>query len=147
MRHRLGLPALIVWIALTGCGGQAVERNPPSLHGGDVLVLPENRGVVELTSDEPKAKTTAKRPSTVVVYFLRADKTAAISPVPTGVSIRIDSAKGSKTIPMKLAADAADPLGAARFASEPGPYNLREENGEISATIDGQTLAVPFRAR
>ena len=38
-----------------------------------------------------------------------------------------------------------DPVGSARFASDPGPYELNQIGGEVAVAVGGKTLTGSFR--
>jgi hypothetical protein len=127
---------------LGGCGGggQPTTAEVP-LHGGTIVALPGNRGFAEILNEvKPEA-----RSSTVVVYFVQPDMKSPLSPAPSDVRLKIQL--GRKDSIVRLAPDPAtgDPLAAARFASPPGNYPWEARENELIATIDGQSVTVPFR--
>jgi hypothetical protein len=81
------------------------------------VTLPGDAGVAEVLTEEVATKGPRRRgraPKAVVVYFLGPDKKTALSPVPTGVGVKIlgaESAAGAITL--GPAPDPKDPAGPA----------------------------------
>lgn len=130
---------LIPIVAALGCGGggtpaASAPRTGP--HGGVLAEIPPGGpGFVEIlaeTGDDGKAR--------LVAYFLGGDATTPASPAPATASIALMLPDGtSPTTDLKPDAAAPD-----RLVSAAGPYELDQLFGEITATVDGQAVTVPF---
>src|SRR5262249_30639353 len=138
-RHLLG--SILTGLVLGGCGSNERLAAEGPLHGGTIVALPGNRGFAEILNGM-KAES---RGSALVVYFVQPDMKSPLSPVPSDVRLKIQL--GRKDSMVRLAPDpaAGDPLGAVRFASPPGNYPWEARENELIATIDGQSVTVPFR--
>jgi hypothetical protein len=107
--------------------------------------LPQNRGFAELLNGE-KGKSTRNSPRvTVVVYFLQPDMRTPLSSLPTNVQVKILAGRDVIMVPLAAEPDANDAVGKARFESKPGAYRISERAGDLIATIDGQSVSIPFR--
>jgi hypothetical protein len=141
------LLALLATATCAGCGvGVVPSAVPPTsaLHGGILVPLPEQKGFVELLNDKME-KRYGVYETTIVAYLLQPDQKTPLQPKPTNVSIKLDTAKGQKSIPLVEKPDTADPAGSARFVSDFGPFELNQRGGELSFALDGKSQTVPFR--
>ena len=141
------LAGIVFACLLVGCGGESPIPSKSALaapHGGHMVALPENRGVVEIKSDRPSAPRGGRAPATkgrILAYFYQADGTTQMSPAPTDVKVQLGV--DEKTPPVVLA---PEPKEAGLFASEPGMYpdGFR---GQIEAKINGEPVKAPFLIR
>ena len=141
------LGGIVPAFLLIGCGGESSMPSQSALaapHGGHMVALPENRGVVEIKSDRPTAPRGSRTPATkgrILAYFYQADGSTRMSPAPTDVKIQLGV--NDKTPPVVLA---PEPKEAGLFASEPGMYpdGFR---GQIEAKINGEPVKAPFMIR
>jgi hypothetical protein len=147
MRNGVHLLSFLALAMGPGCGTVTTPSSilPSSpLHGGILIPLPESQGYVELLNDKRERRGNVFL-TTVVAYLLQPDQKTALAQKPTQVSVKLDTPTGSKTIPLVAESKPGDPLGAARFASELGPFELDQRGGEVTLAIDGKTLTTPFR--
>ncbi len=142
---------LALALATAGCNGPSGPSGPPVVvdgpHGGVVVPLSGNAGFAEILSKEADADGSRRQgrpPKTVVAYFLGPDKKTALSPVPTGVGVKIVGGDGA-TVPLSPAPDSKDLLGAARFASSAGTLDVGGRRAELSAEIGGSRINLEFR--
>jgi hypothetical protein len=151
------LPIDLRWlwlcVALTplGCTGASVpagteDRLGP--HRGVLLALPDDQGFAEVIDEVPAGARQvgrAQTPSRIFVYLLNPELSAPASVSPSTMTMRVTVVTGSpQAVPLEPEPDAADPLGKNRFASKPGPYGLREAEGELSAELGGSTWQASF---
>jgi hypothetical protein len=138
---------LLLASALAGCAGEAVPTNVTGsshLHGGILAQLPDNLGYVELLNGT-RVKGKGGSDTTIVAYILQPDKSTAIATLPSEVSVKMTTAKGQTTVPLRAEADSADPVGAARYVSAMGPYDLHERSAEVVLNLGGKTVSSSFR--
>jgi hypothetical protein len=142
------LTALLLAFALAGCAGDPVPANVTGsshLHGGVLAQLPDNLGYVELLNDKRAKGKGGVADTTIVAYVLQPDKNTAIATLPTEVSVKLTTAKGPLTVPLRAEPDPADPVGTARFVSAMGPYDLHELSAEVVLNLGGKTITANFR--
>jgi hypothetical protein len=136
------------WIVI-GCGQDAAVDSPfPTTsvnHGGILIPLTDNQAYVELLNGDRLKKGTSYQ-TTLVAYLLQADQKTASTEVPTSVEVKIGTPKGDQVVALKAAPDSVDSLGNTRFVSQPGPFELRENGGEVTVQVGGKTLSGKFRA-
>ncbi len=118
-----------------------------------MIRLPEDKGFVELVN-EPEVNDRRKpEPTSIVAYYLQTDGKSPLEPAPADVSFAIETGGGKGArgkpgsgdrIPLSAQPRPDDPLGAVRFASKPGPYDLAAIRGTLTATIAGQQIASQF---
>lgn len=148
MRRTSVQAAILSTLVASGCGGGQNNAGTPSkvvaVHSGTILPIPEDRGFVEVLVQSENAKPTGKGAGgRVVAYFLNKDGSGPSAPAPTDVSYSPADGKPYKMTPM---ADSASK--SAGFQTEIGPFNPgRELNGELSASLGGQTVKLPITTR
>jgi hypothetical protein len=136
--------------AIAGCSGSNAgpggESGGP--HGGVIVSLPGEAGVAEVLTEEAAAskgqRQRGRAPKAVVVYFLGPDKKTAVSPLPTGVGVKMLGGETAPAITLGHAPDSKDPAGAGRFASPVGDYDLGGRRAELTADVGGQKVAQEF---
>jgi hypothetical protein len=144
------LLASVLALAFAGCSGDPVPTNvtgSSQLHGGVLAQLPDNLGYVELLNGN-RAKAKGKggaADTTIVAYVLQPDKNTAIATLPTEVSVKMTTVKGPITVALRPEPDPADPVGAARFVSAMGPYDIHELSAEVVLNLGGKTVSASFR--
>jgi hypothetical protein len=125
--------------------------SPP--HHGTLISLPDDRGLVELVNEPEVSDRRKPEPTAIVAYFLQIDGKSSLAPAPEEVSFRIQSAGAGGPRSKQNAGDrirlnaepkADDPLGAGRFASKTGPYELTGLRGTLTARIGGQEISSTF---
>ncbi len=137
-------------ITLAGCGGSggATTANPDTKygpHGGLAIALPDEKGYAEVVAETlPNPKPNAE--GVIAVYFLQADLKSPLTPLPTGVTVKVklpgtDEAKSLTLTPQPKA---KDPASSGRVASPAGPYALDRVEGEFSASVGGETFTKEF---
>lgn len=126
-------------MVFAGCGGSSqvmtTPENSPTFgpNGGPVGTLPGG-GVFEVI-DEP-----AGSEGRLVAYFYASNAMdAPLSPAPSNVSIDLAMPGGESTT-VTLTPGGGD----SRFASSPGDYVFDPLIGTLNATVDGETVSVPF---
>jgi hypothetical protein len=82
----------------------------------------------------------------LVVYFLQADRATPLPGAPTGVTAKIRSQTGEKSVSLQPEAEAKS-SGTARYVSSPGEFGDDQITGELTATIDGVSQTARFVAR
>ena len=148
MCHPVWSAALVVLCAVGGCtltNNSSARTAKIGPHGGFAVTLPSDIGfgevVVELASTEQGKEPNAQ----VVVYFLGSDLKTALSPLPSGVSVKLlFPDKGPQTFALSSQPKPDDPAGAGRFGTEPGPLLLDEPIGELTAVVGGRSFTAPF---
>ncbi len=126
---------------LAGCGGPrgpvAVE---PAPHGGTLAPLPDGKGHLELLMEPDPAKSTMAR---LTVFYLDAGRKPMAAP-PT--SAKLSSPDVGPT-PLDLKpVEGGGPAKAGGLVSP--PFRSRGEIvGEVTATIDGQSVVAPINIR
>lgn len=158
MRFVAALLGLIAF-ATTGCGSSAGTGGgsapatawSPGPHGGHAVALPGDKGFAEVVIEGTKDPVPKKLARKVVlaVYFLQPDKKTALSSAPSGLSLTVQTPDKETATSVSLSAkpEKGDPAGATRFASEVGAYDFDELHGELTVTIDGQSVTKPFSLR
>ena len=143
------LSAAFILSAGAGCGSPAVEDPPvPGPHGAVAVPLPPGRGYAEVTVERAKAARGQTPAVEFVVYFLQSDAKAPLAPLPTDVVAKLLLPEGEPvTVPLSPHPRPREPAGAGRYASAPGPFDFDELQGELTATLDGQPVTVPFSFR
>ncbi len=148
--------ALALVMLAFGCGSPVspvAGSVPMGPHHGTTLALAENKGFVELINEPEVTDRRNPQPTSIVAYFLQADGTTPLSPLPTDVNVTIDTGRGANSrvtkasatpVPLSPVPKSDDSVGAARFASRPGPYHLVAVRGTLSATISGQVNLISF---
>jgi hypothetical protein len=144
------LPALFLITAgaLCGCGAVAVDSAVPptsELHGGILIPLTDKQAYVELLNGKRQKKGKAAYETTLVAYLLGSDHETAFQEKPESVEIKIGTATGEQLVALMAAPDSTDPVGAARFVSIPGPFELNQVGGEVTVRVGGKTLSGTFR--
>jgi hypothetical protein len=155
MRFGIGIAISAMTALIAGCSDGSPRTSEQTVlngpHHGTTLQLPEQKGFVELVNEpQPKDRRNTE-PTSLVAYFLKSDARTPLDPVPTDVSFAVDSGGGRGTRGSRSAGEAIaltaepksdDPAGAGRFASKPGPYQLSNLRGTLSAKIEGQAVSV-----
>jgi hypothetical protein len=137
-----------------GCGGEptpaaaAPRGSTTGPHGGIAVPLPGDQGYAEVVVERIASKGTAKAPSKLAVYFLNADLKAPLSPLPTNVAVKAILPTGDTANPtLTLEPKSSDPLAAGRHVSPTGDFDYDELSGEVTATVDGASVSLPFAFR
>ncbi len=128
---------------IVGCGGGLRELDPgdPAPHGGEMILLRDDRGVIEVVK-----KKVTEQPVTAEVsfYFYKDPKENGGKPygpwdsVPESGVLLIGK---NQKVDLVVADDAlVTPTGPALFAK-------REVDGELSIKIDGETMLIPLEVR
>jgi hypothetical protein len=153
MRQPLRALLLVAAAALVpGCGGSssapvAERATVAAPHGGAISPLPGNRGYGE-SLIEPGAKPgTRPTSSAIVVYFLGPDGKSPMAPTPSGVSLSYTADRMPKTLNLAHRPKTDDPAGAGRFATDPVPLTESRLEGELTATIEGESVTLPVAIR
>jgi hypothetical protein len=139
---------LVIAFALAGCSGSSAPTNVTGsshLHGGVLAELPDNLGYVEMLNGKRAKGKGGVADTTIVAYVLQTDKSTAMTTLPTDVSVKMTTAKGPTTVPLRAEPDAADPVGTARFVSAMGPYDLHEVSAEVVLNLGGKSISANFR--
>ncbi|MDG3006118.1 hypothetical protein [Paludisphaera mucosa] len=141
---------LVCALATIGCGGTtappaAYVADNVGAHGGLLVPLPKDRGFGEVLS-KPLPKATAKADGVLAVYFLSPEKSAALTPPPSAAALKIKmpGQEAPLDVPLKLQADAKDPVGGSLFTSAPGLFSLDQLFGDLIVTVDGESVTIPF---
>lgn len=137
----MSIPSRIFTLAclltLAGCGGETVQlpdEAPPKVEGphqGTAYKLPEQPVYVELLND-PAVDSRTEGPTAIVAYFLQEDGKQPLASPPSNVKFQIDINRQTTTVDLKPSSEPN------RFASDPGPYNLKMIRGKLTGTIDGK---------
>ncbi len=131
----------------SGCGAPVVPMTLPATsehHGGVLVPLTDKQCYVELLNGKRERKGKDYL-TNLVAYVLQPDQKTAFAETPTSVEIRMNTPKGDKTIVLKHAPQADDPVGSCRFESAAGPYELSQGGGEITVQAGGKSFTGPFR--
>jgi hypothetical protein len=141
---------------LSGCSASAppasvsVASGP---HQGTMIRLPEDKGFVELVNEPEVTDRRNPPPTSIVAYYLQTDAESPLMPAPSDVSFAIGSGGGKsaggtkggvQSIPLNAEPKSAEPAGASRFASKPGPYQLSAIRGNLNAKISGLDITISF---
>ncbi len=137
-------------LQMAGCGQPAVLPPPPeSLHGGVLITLPEDQGVVELLNGKPVPASGGKPGYPLVAYLLQPDRKSAAASPPKAMTVKYLAQGEEKSATLVLDPDTSDPVGSARFVSPPTP--LVVERGEAGGTIEfewnGKKVSTSFRGK
>jgi hypothetical protein len=156
MRIIVATVTLALAALLSGCNSSespvsvSVARGP---HQGTMIRLPEDKGFVELVNEPEVTDRRNPQPTAIVAYYLQTDAKSPLTPAPLDVTFAIGTGGGkgargkqgsATSIPLDAEAKSADPAGASRFASKPGPYQLSAIRGNLSAKISGQEITTSF---
>ncbi len=143
-RRRL-LVSLAAVLVATGCGTNflggptvAPVSEASELHGGILVPLSEDQGYVELLNGERQRRSSK---TTIVAYLLQNDRKTPATQKPTDFIVKL----GGDPVPLHPAQDAHDPAGSVRFVSGIGAYELNQQGGEVTVTLDGKTSSGTFR--
>jgi hypothetical protein len=138
----------------SGCdsSGPSVSTTAAAPHRGTMIRLPEDKGFVELVNEPEVGDRRKPEPTSIVAYFLQIDGKSSLDPPPADVSFSIESAaskggrgkQNSARISLSAQPKPDDPLGASRFASATGPYDLAATRGTLTAKIGGQEISTVF---
>jgi hypothetical protein len=152
MKRQFKVLAGLICLAATGCVGTTVPDQLPNLtvgpHGGAAISLPRSKGFGEICLEQQlaKGKPTQAR---IAVYFLQPDGKTALATPPSDVAVAVaaqgEGAKRSLTV--KADAKPGDPAGSARFVTDPSDLDVDDIRGEVTATLDGETIKLPFALR
>ena len=153
---KLSLAAVL--LPLLGCGSSGTTGSGsgivpgPAPHGGQMFALPGDKGFVEILTDYERigARKKPGSQSQIVVYFLSPDQTSALSPAPTSVTATIITPEEGEATTVTLKPQPAsdkDPLSAGRFVSDLGKFDYDEIRGELTITLDGDTIKQSFSFR
>ncbi|MFM1802178.1 MAG: hypothetical protein RJA81_1530 [Planctomycetota bacterium] len=153
MQFFLRICLLFSLLLITGCGGsssvpvvQEIAQSKPGLNGGVAFPLPENTGYVEVLVERSKPG----QPVIFAAYFLNAaaDGPAASEPSAVTAQLVLPTEDQPKDVTLtKQGKKGGDKAVGVRFASVPGAYAFDELSGEITVTLDGKPLVVPFAMR
>ncbi len=141
------------FMLLTGCSaGTNVDPVTAPIagpHGGVAYPLPDGSGYAEIFVERGKATGRTAGKAMLSVYFLAADRKAALTPPPSDVSATVVTPEKAEPTPVTLALTpiAKEPLSTARFASESGAFDYDELRGELKATISGKPFQREFAIR
>jgi hypothetical protein len=149
MRPILSVISFMAAGTLFGCGGQGVvmESAVPATsehHAGILIPMTDKQAYVELLNGE-RVKKGEGYETTLIAYLLEPDQKTSFPETPKSVEVKMATAKGEQVVALKPAPDSADPLGATRFVSAPGPFELAESGGEVTVQVGGKTLSGKFR--
>lgn len=143
-------------LAAAGCAGSdgAVALDPsvaPTVgpHGGPAVPL-GGKGYAEIVIEPEGKATRTGRKVVLAVYFLETDLSTPLEPAPTDVSASVLTPEDPEPRAVTLAArpgPGAKPTGGLRFASEVGKFDYDELNGELTATVEGETITRGFAFR
>jgi hypothetical protein len=137
-------------LAVAGCGdgtpkaSESVLKSVTGPHGAMALPIPGDKGYVEPLVERPgSGKPGAKLGAPVfAVYLLQPDGKSPLASAPTSVSANLRIPGQDSPVLVALSPDATG-----RFVSAPGDYEYDELRGEISLTLDGAAVTVPFAFR
>jgi hypothetical protein len=153
MTYRLvSSSAFLLALSLVGCGGGGNTVNPtiaanrPGPHGGMAFPLPADRGHVEVVVEKP-ANWKPGGKSSLVVYFLDATASGPITVTPSDVTVKVQLPSKPEPETVTLAASTDKKASEVKYASVPGDYDFDTMSGDVTATLDGQPVTVPFMLR
>ncbi|HEV3162696.1 MAG TPA: hypothetical protein VGZ22_01550 [Isosphaeraceae bacterium] len=143
---------LFVPLAMTmsGCGSVGVSASPDLVaatgpHGGRAVLLPGGAGYGEVVVEHDKSSRPGPASARLVVYFLKTDLKTPLSPAPLDVRVKAVPPNGEPaTVPLTPQAKRGDAMSSGRFASAPGNFDFDELQGDLTATVAGQTVTRPF---
>ncbi len=149
MRTQCFVISLFVMAALSGCGPTVYESPVAATgehHGGILIPLTDNEAYLELLNGNREKKGKGKAfETTLVAYLFQSDQKTPVSGVPATVVVKMGTPAGEQTIALKPSADTSDPVGSARFVSNPGPFELAQAGGEVTVQLGDKTLSGTFR--
>ena len=141
--------------AAGGCGEHDKGTINPDLatlgpHGAPALPLGD-KGFAEVLVEplNPTAKRAAGAKMVLAVYFLQPDLKTNLAE-PTGVSATIITPEAPEPEPVALTAkpySGRNPGPGLRFASAVGKFDYDELQGELTATVSGESFTKKFRFR
>ena len=147
---RIAIPLFVACGVLAGCSGpptadRTATRTGP--HGGPAVPLPDGQGYGEVVIEsEPNARKGGA--PLVSAYFFRNDLKAPLDALPTAVSVKLmEPGGGSTEFPLAHKPRAKDPAGAARFVSQPVSQPTDPLIGELTVTVGGRNVSLPFSGR
>ena len=150
MRYALMGLLLVSACMFCGCGTSSTsssEAGPRAKHGGNIMALPDGKGLVELLIErlptEKAAPGTLPKggKSRLLAYFYQSDGAAALTPPPTDVTIHLGSADKGQDVKLTPQEQTEG-----QFASEAGQYP-DELRGQLALNLGGQSLEAPFMFR
>jgi hypothetical protein len=150
MREPLRATLFLAAALAAGCGGRssapiAAERVAVKApHGGTISPVPGDRGFTETLLEPPLRQGSKAAGSALVVYFLAPDGKAAMATPPSNVSVELMVDRVPKTVTLTSKPKTDDPVGSARFASAPLSLTESRLEGDLNATIDGQSVTIPI---
>jgi hypothetical protein len=139
---------------LAGCGTNAGPPGaPPPVkdivigpHGGSMVRFKE-RGFVEVVREYgdsgPSSKSTSTKPR-LVAYFYSTDGNTPLSASAVSIAYTTLEAPNPTSTGLKIMNDPKKPGVSYCFASEPGSFDSDEMRGELTATVEGETITVPW---
>ena len=134
---RIG-PVLFAGI-LAGCGGAPSTSNPGTMppHGGDLVYLPQDQGIVEVVQERAVKESTAAKPE-VAFYFFQGDMDTPLSPAPTSGTLIVSPKKKVELTPKD-----------GGLVTPPGPAIFKGAgiDGSLSFVVNGETKMVPLGIR
>lgn len=151
MRTLLKIAAVLPGLSLLGCGGSPslppLPKDAPTVgpHQGTAYALPGGLGYAEVVNDPRAGERDRAAPTALVVYFLGPDTKAALTPPPSDVKVQVSSGRTKgQAVPLKADPRPDDPAGGSRFATAPGPYQLEEFRGDLTAKAGATAIKIPI---
>ncbi len=138
MPHPIRSCRFLVLGLLIGCGGgrpSTSDPGPPPPHGGNLVVMPEEKGFVEVVHKPGTPAGTAS--PEVTFYFLRGNS-RPYSPAPAAGTLAVGKSR-------KLTLTAQD----GGLATPPGPrlFQEGEVDGILEVDLDGKPTKIPLGIR
>lgn len=150
-RSFLVILSSFVGLGTLGCGGAPtlppLPKDAPTVgpHKGPAYALPGGLGYAEIVNEPGADGRDRAAPTAIVVYFLGPDAKASLTPAPTDVKFLVNSGRGkSQSVALKAEPKADGPAGEGRFASAPGPYQIEELRGELTAKAGDAPVKIPI---
>jgi hypothetical protein len=146
------LLAGLICLAATGCIGTTVPDQLPNLtvgpHGGAAISLPRSKGFGEVCLEQQIVKGKPTQ-ACIAVYFLQPDGKTALATHPSNVAVAVmpPGQGASRSLSVRAVAKSGDPAGSARFVTDPSDLDVDDIRGEVTATLDGETIKLPFALR
>ncbi len=143
MRCANGIACMCLFPLMIGCGGGLRELDPgdPAPHGGEMILLRDDRGVIEVVKKETTEQSVTGE---VSFYFYKDPKENGGKPygpwdsMPESGVLLIGK---NQKVDLVVSDDAlVTPTGPALFAK-------KEVGGELSIKIDGETMLIPIEVR